>query len=365
MSAEPSLISELDEGLKCSASSKRVEVLRRVTDLFLINSDAFEVHHIELFDDVLGRMIEHIESKALAELGQRLAPVANAPTGVIRRLAMHDEIVVAGPVLTTSNRLTTTDLVAIAAEKGQGHLLAIAGRNQIDTQVTDILVERGDTEVARKVAVNSGARFSSGGYATLVTRAEHDDTLAEGIGRRADIPPKLFKVLLEKATETVRARLKEHLPAELANGAMQKLRSIASELAPKVPTRNYTSAQFLTKLMHQENKLGEKEIHEFVRGNRFEEAVAALALRASTQIDIIERLMDGGHIEALLIPCKAAGLTWPTVRSLMQLHACHSTTSEEKFGTMRRDFLKLSASAAQRILRFWQVRSTKDGMSAN
>ena len=280
MSPDPSLISELDEALKCGTSSQRVEALRRVTDLFLSRSDAFEGEHVELFDDVLGRMIEHIESKVLTELG---------------------------------------------------------------------------------------ATFSSGGYAGLVKRAEHDDTLAEVVGRRADIPLKLFKELLEKATETVRARLKEYLPAELADGAVQKLRRIASELAPKpkVPTRNYTSAQFLTKLMHREGRLGGNEIHEFARDNRFEEAVAALALRASAQIDIIERLMDAGHIEALLIPCKAAGLTWSTVRSLMQLHANHSKTSEEKFATMRRDFLKLSAPSAQRILRFWQVRSNGDGTWAN
>jgi hypothetical protein len=146
---------------------------------------------------------------------------------------------------------------------------------------------------------------------------------------------------------------------------MQKLRSIASQLAPTLPTRNYTSAQFLTQLMHRENRLGENEIHEFARSTRFEEVVAALALRASTQIEIIERLLDAGHIEALLIPCKAAGLTWPAVRSVMQLHACHNTTSGEKFGSMRKDFLNLSATTAQRILRFWQVRFTNDDTPPN
>src|SRR5690349_14556097 len=88
MTAKPSLVSQLDEALRSSSSDKRVEVLRRVTDLFLNHSAVLADEQVEVFDDVLGRMIKHIESKVLAELGHLLAPVDNAPGDVIRRLAM-------------------------------------------------------------------------------------------------------------------------------------------------------------------------------------------------------------------------------------------------------------------------------------
>jgi uncharacterized protein (DUF2336 family) len=124
MPARPeSLIAELERSVRVDDSATRLNTLRQVTDLFLNESDRLNDEQISVFDDVLGLLIDRIESKALAELSERLASVDNAPIEVIKRLARDDEIVVAGPVLTESKRLTSDDLSEIARTKGQGHLL--------------------------------------------------------------------------------------------------------------------------------------------------------------------------------------------------------------------------------------------------
>lgn len=97
------------------------------------------------FDDVLAHLIHQVETNALAELGSRLAPIGNAPTGIIRTLSWHDEISVAGAVLAQSPQLTDGDLVEIAGLRGQGHLGAISERKRLAAAVTDILIQRGDT----------------------------------------------------------------------------------------------------------------------------------------------------------------------------------------------------------------------------
>ena len=112
-----SLIADLDEAIQSGSSDRRMATLRRVTDLFLSQAGLYESEQIELFDDVLLRLIEHIETRALAELGERLAPVENAPAGVIRHLANHDEIVVAGPVLKDSKRLLPLQAIESAWPK--------------------------------------------------------------------------------------------------------------------------------------------------------------------------------------------------------------------------------------------------------
>src|ERR1700722_20419237 len=104
-----SLIIELEEAVQSRSADKRIETLRRITDLFLVEADRLNDEQISLFDDVLGKLIHRIETKALAELSSRLAPIDNAPIDVIRRLARSDEIIVAGPVLKTSARLTASD----------------------------------------------------------------------------------------------------------------------------------------------------------------------------------------------------------------------------------------------------------------
>src|SRR6478735_1938158 len=173
------LISELEDAVKRGSQEKRVETLKRVTDLFLGGHDRLTELQIQVFDDVLGHLITRMESTALIELSERLAPINNAPTKVIHTLACDDEIAIAGPVLSLSDRLSTPDLIEIAEVKGQPHLLAISKRSSLSESLTDALIERGDWQVISKLAENEGARFSEKAYSYLVDQAEADETLLE------------------------------------------------------------------------------------------------------------------------------------------------------------------------------------------
>jgi len=358
MGMSHSLIAELDEAIQSGSSDRRIATLRRVTDLFLSHAGQYDPEQIDLFDDVLLRLIGHIETRALAELGKRLAAVETAPVGVIRHLANHDEIVVAGPVLKDSRRLSPPDLVEIASVKSQDHLLAISQRAEIDETVTDVLVDRGDREVARKVAVNSGARFSQTGFATLVKRAEHDDVLAELAGQRADMPPALFEQLLAKATATVKARLMAALRPEAADDVERTLNKVVRELQAKCPVRDYAEPLGRMTLLQADGRLDESIVLEFAKAGQFEETVAAIALLGSAPVELIDRLMHGNRIDALLIPCKACGLGWPAAKAVIRLSPAHGATSEPALETAKKDFASLSVAAAQRIMRFWQVRAS-------
>lgn len=360
MSAQTSLISDLEAAIASSGSDRRIEALRHVTQLFLADADRYEPAQIEVFGDVLERMISHIERRALAELSRQLAPVNNAPLRVIQTLAMDDAIEVAGPVIEKSNRLSTSDLVNIATTKSQDHLLAICGRKEIDAAVTDVLVERGNADVARKVAVNEGAHFSDTGYVSLVKRAEHDDQLIESLGRRSDISPQLFQELLRKATETVRARLLAARP-DLEDGVSQAIQRASEELAKASIARDYSLAKRVVQPLHHDGKLDETVILGFARDKRFEDVVVALSLLCSTGIEIIDSLMQGSHIDAVLIPCKAVNFGWPTVRAVIQLNPFHRTLTDARYEQLHDDYQKLSVATARRIIRFWQVRSKADG----
>src|SRR5271156_6759965 len=164
MGAATSLLPELEHVIQHGSRRKRVETLQRLTALFLAGADAYSDAHVDVFDDVFGLLIKEIETKARAELANRLAHVSNAPLNVIRALASDDDIAVAGPVLKLAPRLQEADLVDLAKTKGQAHLQAISTRQALGEAVTDVLVRRGDREVARNVAGNRGARLSEAGF---------------------------------------------------------------------------------------------------------------------------------------------------------------------------------------------------------
>jgi hypothetical protein len=357
MSAQQSLIAELEDAIKSGSADKRVETLRRVTDLFLNDADRLNEAQIGLFDDVLCHLIKRIETKALVELSGHLAPVDNSPIEVIRQLARNDEIAVAGPVLTQSARLTTDDLVEIAGSKSQQHLLAISGRGELEEVVTDVLLDRGDQEIVHRLARNAGARFSETGFTTLVRNAETDESLAEKLGLRLDIPLRMLRDLLLKATDAVRARLLALAPPETKDEIQRVLAKISNEVSREASaSRDFTQAQHNILLMKKEGRLNEEAMLEFANRRLYEQMVAALSMLSSASIDLIASLMKGARSNGLLIPCKAAGLKWPTVSVILCNRFAHHTMSDADLALAKEDYLRLSQASAQRVLRFWEVR---------
>src|SRR5271156_1860068 len=234
MGAALSLIPELEEVVQRGSRQKRVETLQRITRLFLAGASCYNDAHVDLFDNVFGRLIEEIETKALAELSNLLAPIDNAPAKVLRTLANDDDISVAGPVLELAPRLAEADLVDLANTKSQAHLRAISARRALGEAVTDVLVRRGDREVARSVADNRGARISESSFFRLVKRAENDGILAEKVGLRSDVPPQLFRELLGKATAIVHKRLLAAASPELTVEIHRVLEKISNEVGARV-----------------------------------------------------------------------------------------------------------------------------------
>src|SRR5579859_5812430 len=99
VAAPESLLDELQTTLAHGTVARRVETLRRVTDLFIDGAVDFSDAQIGLFDDVFQCLMDHIETSARTLLANRLAPIDAAPPQTIRTLAFDDLIEVAAPVL--------------------------------------------------------------------------------------------------------------------------------------------------------------------------------------------------------------------------------------------------------------------------
>ena len=214
-----SLLDELQATLAHGTVARRVETLRRVTDLFINGAVDYSDEQVGLFDDVFQCLMHHIETSAKALLANRLAPIDTAPPQTIRALAFDDLIEVAAPVLSLSERLDDDTLIETARTKSQAHLMAISTRRVLSGAVTDVLVLRGNDEVVQSTVNNPGAEFSERGFTRLVNRAEGDDDLATCVGLRPTIPRHLYLKLIAKASATVRARLEAANPQQAGGSA--------------------------------------------------------------------------------------------------------------------------------------------------
>jgi hypothetical protein len=348
-----SIIAELEDAVRGGSSAKRVDTLRQVTDLFLNDGNRLSDDQVQVFDDVLCLLIARVETRAKAELSKRLAPIDYAPFEVIQHLAWDDEIEVAGTVLAQSSRLGTETLVEIASRKGQDHLLAISGRPDLPAAVTDVIVDRGEGRVIRKLANNASASFSEEGYSAIVARADGDDELIEILGLRTDLPAKFLHDLLRRAKEAVRNRLLAIAPPSTREDIRQILNAIAGEAPAR--QRSYGVAEELVKLMKGLNELDDAAVYSFAEAGKFDEVTVSLAVLNDMPLDMMGRLMEGPRNDLILIPCRSAKLNWPTVESILRNRPIDYPIDEPTLEVAQRDFRKLSMETAQRTVRFWQL----------
>jgi uncharacterized protein (DUF2336 family) len=354
MGAPASLLPELEEVVQHGTAEKRAETLRRITGLFLDGAPAFKDEHVAVFDDVISYLIEEIETKALAELARRLAPVPNAPAGVVAKLAESDDIAVAEPVLKQAS-MPDRELIRIAETKSQDHLLALSTRGQVSEALADIIVARGDRDVARSIATNAAAKLSENAFSTLVQRAGQDGVLAEKVGQRTDIPPRLFRQLLMQASDVVQKRLLAQAKPETQVEIRRILARVTDEVGARAAPRNYTAALAAVRQMHKDGKLTEAEIVVFAEAGQYEETIAALATLCAVPVEIVDRLLNGDRADPVLILARAAGFGWPTVRSVICSRP-GAKPSTQVLQAALENFERLTPATAQRVVRFWQVR---------
>jgi len=359
VTAHQSLIDELEAVIVNRNIGSRVDVLHRVTDLFVVGSGHYSDEQRALFDDVMGRLVDEIESSARAAFGERIATIADAPPKVSRALALDDSIEVAGPLLAQSEQLDDETLIVSAKTKSQAHLLAISRRKLLSESITDMLVERGNQQVVVSTAGNSGARFSQFGYSTLVTRSETDDELALTVWSRSEIPHEHLLTLFVTASEVVRSRLeatdrsKAALIRDMVKRASDEVQNQVRERSPE-----FAAVQARVQQLHQTGALTEDRLREFAKSGSFDATAVALALLSDLPIGAIERTLVHEHSDQLLVLAKSIDLSWDTTKAilLMQTTTKIKNSSSYELEHSLYSFNKLKPETARTAIQFYRLR---------
>ena len=350
------LLDELQSTLTHGTVARRVETLRRVTDLFINGAVDYSDEQVGLFDDVFQCLIDHIETSAKMLLANRLAPIDTAPPLTIRALAFDDVIEVAGPVLSQSARLDDKTLIENARSKSQAHLMAISTRRTLSGAVTDVLVQRGSDEVVQSTVNNPGAEFTERGFTRLIDRAGGNDDLAASVGMRPSVPRHLYLKLLAKASDTVRQRLEAanpHQAAEVPTVVKEATRRARS--ATSTVTRNTEIAHALVRSLHEDGRLDEAQVASFAEAGKFDEANASIAALANLPVAIAENMMLESRAEGVMILAKVAGLSWPTVRNIIKMRDKLSGAEPSDLTACKDTYERLRPSTAQQVLRFHRM----------
>jgi uncharacterized protein (DUF2336 family) len=357
MTVPGNLINDLEDAIAHKDITHRAETLRRLTDLFVLGSTRYSGEQIALFDDVMSRLIDEVEVSARAAFGHRLATVPNAPPKVMRELAMDNAIEVAGPVLMHSEQIDDVALVESASTKSQDHLLAISRRKMLTEKVTDVLVDRGNQQVALSTAGNPGAAFSEFGYSTLVRRSQDDDKLAQCVWSRPEIPRQHLLKLFADASESVRLTLeatdrrKAGLIREMVAQASNQIQTKARD-----ESAGYAAAYTLVEDLHNAGELDEAGLAAFAQKGKFDETAIALSLLCDLPIGLIERAFVQNWSEQLLVLAKSIELTWETTKAMLLLQNGAKDSSAPELEQSFASYMRLQSETAKKAVQFYRLR---------
>lgn len=358
MPVHPDLIGELEAATHDGDVGRRADALRRLTDLFLSGWSRYSEDQVELFDEVMCHLCVEVEIAVRIAMAERLAPLANAPRGLIRRLALDDAIEVAGPVLAMSNRIDDGTLIEAARTKRQEHLLAIARRAKLAAPVTDALIDRGMHEVLLATVRNSGAHLSEHGLGILVQRAERDEQLACSIWERADVPRHHLIRLFSDVCEAIRIKLEtqDRRRADIVRSVAADV-SAGLQMKARAQSHDYEQARSAVEAMAKEGRLDESSIGEFASAGKFDETAIALSIMCDLPIEVIERGLVHDRVEPALVFSRSVGLGWSVTRAILKLRAGAGGCSKHELEDALAHFVRLRPETAQKAVQFYRLRA--------
>jgi uncharacterized protein (DUF2336 family) len=163
----------------------RPVLLRVVADLFVLHPQ-HTPQEIRLFEEMAGKLIDDADEPTLTIVARKLARCADAPARILRRIrarggAPAHEILLAG------TQIEWTELRQIAASGACEHACAVAGRSDLDRELTGILASRPEREIARALAANALAPLAVENLRLLAARGREDAVLARALLDRGDL----------------------------------------------------------------------------------------------------------------------------------------------------------------------------------
>ncbi len=349
MTSVSAVLSELDSALSSQTEARAASTAARVTDMFVSMAEACSDDQIGVFDVVIGRLAARVGPTARLGLSERIADLARAPRGVIRQLAL-DDIAIARPVLTRSALLGEEDLIAVASEKGQDHMLAITERPHLTPGITDYLVVKGDRVITHALASNPTALFSGRGMSLMVTRAISDEALQSALGERSDIPEPLRVNLSNAARDSARRRLMTK-PAPVALTVAQMPGD--ADLPDEAELRR--AAVRMIDGMQATGKLTEAVLAGLAASGKTDHTVLALSALAKISVSAAEQAINGADRDACLVIGKAMNWDWATIKALLGARPA-ADQRPHLVDRARTNYEALSPTTATRVLQFMRVK---------
>lgn len=308
--------------------------------------------------DVLEELLRNADETLRGKVADRLADQAEAPAGLLRRLAL-DDFSVAEPILRRSSALTDFDMMEIARKGGPSHLMTLARREHISETVAAALAAAGGPDVIAVLLKNPGVRLAPQTTDFLVRELRENDRLCEALIKRPELRPSQAFALFWSVSHPLRRQILERF--SVSRAILQEAAADVFPMAAREGAVDRDVAEALSYIdRRQRNRAAaersvygtlERAVEEFVRRPDDIQLHAEIASLAGVRPDLAERLLTDMGGEPIAVLAKAAGLS----RSHLEIMAGKPGDGVEHTRGRQAQlvFDILSVDKAQTVLRYW------------
>jgi len=157
-------------------------------------------------EDIFRAMVRDAEVRVRKALSESLKDNDDLPRDVANTLA-RDVAEVALPVISSSSVLTQEDLVDIVRTQGKSHQVAIAGREDVNEDVSDALADTHNEQVVATLVGNDSAQISETTFEKVLDDFSESDLVKEPMALREQLPI----AVAERLVTLVSEQLKDHI----------------------------------------------------------------------------------------------------------------------------------------------------------
>ncbi|GHU01037.1 hypothetical protein FACS1894186_3000 [Alphaproteobacteria bacterium] len=171
-------------------------------------SAEFSGDESRLAADIFRLMLGDVEAQVRKSLSSGLAGAAALPKDIARTIASDTDEDIAVPFIKTSQALSAADLIDIIRVGDEAKQIAVASRDSVDEEVSDVLIKEGKENAVVRLVSNEGAAIKQESFTAVLDRFGEDNAKFHApLIMRKQIPMAVAERLVHKVSQDLQKHL--------------------------------------------------------------------------------------------------------------------------------------------------------------
>jgi len=208
----------------------------------------------EIAESIFRHMLKDAEVRVRHALADSLKDNPSVPHDIATSLA-KDVDAVAMPVIESSIVLTDADLIELVKTRGADVQMAVAGRDNVSEELSDVLVDSDNEKVVAKLVSNEGASIKEDTFGKVLDKYKDSDIVKQPLAHRSALPVGVAERLVTLVSEQLRDHIMTHHEVSPTMASDLLLSSREKATVSLVEGGNRSTVEELVNQLHKNGRL--------------------------------------------------------------------------------------------------------------